>query len=1106
MGAHPASERQRQASDPTASTWLHANAGSGKTKVLIDRVARLLLSGVEPQHILCLTYTKAAAAEMQNRLFDRLGKWAMKPDADLRGELMDLGEDVTPPTATLARARQLFARAIEVPGGLRIQTIHSFCATILRRFPLEAGVTPHFTELDDRSAKMLRDDIAEQLGATPEMAAMARAFTGDDFSKLLGHITSKRDLFLQPLDVGLCKVALGLSAIATLQGVLDTVFAVDVAAWMPDAIAVISQGLKTDVALADALRMIDFANPAVNDLKVLENKLLYKGDAKSGPYTAKIGKTPTKDTRPLLGNRLPDFEDLMRRVEDARAARIALAAFEKTEALHAYARVFLPLYAAHKAARGWLDFDDLIFRARGLLTDISVAQWVLYRLDGGIDHILVDEAQDTSPLQWQVIESLAAEFTSGQGARDVARTIFVVGDKKQSIYSFQGADVAVFDRMQADFSQRLQDVDQKLVPLDLDYSFRSSPVILGLVDRTFDDAIRQDLGGKMKHLAFDADRPGRADLWPAILPADTVKDEDWTNPVDLLTGDHHAVQLAMRLADFIADVVAKGTQIPVKGGVRAVGFGDFLVLVKRRSAVFAEIIRACKAKGLPIAGADRLRLGGELAVKDLAALLSFLCSDMDDLSLAAVLRSPLCGWTEGQLYDLAQPRAGYLWEALRGVKDAYPATHAMLTDLRDQADFLRPYDLIERILTRHDGRRKLLARLGDEAQDGIDALLSQALAYEGSDVPSLTGFLEWLVTDDIEVKRQAEGAGDKIRVMTVHGAKGLEAPIVILPDTADHAPPDNDSFMPMADGPALWKTNKDDSPAAITHEVERRAARRKAESHRLLYVAMTRAQSWLVVAAAGQVKKVDCWYNLIAAGMDNAGASATDEGGMVLTGTTPWPANAVAVAPRVDHVALEPWARLPAPPVPLAMALLSPSALGGAKALPGEDGQDTEHALVQGTLLHALLETLPLHAVTAWPAIAMALGASPEMLAEATRIIQSPTLAHLFGPRSLAEAAVTARINGRDMLGSIDRLVIGADYVLAVDFKSNRVVPETPLQVPGGILGQLGAYAAALRQIYPGKRVETAVLWTRTGSLMALPDNLVSAAFVTLMAEQIAPA
>jgi ATP-dependent helicase/nuclease subunit A len=1101
MMLHPASELQQQASDPSASTWVHANAGTGKTKVLIDRVARLLLSGVEPQHILCLTYTKAAAAEMQNRLFERLGTWAMKPDDALRRELRALGDGTVATAPTLALARQLFARAIETPGGLRIQTIHSFCAALLRRFPLEAGVTPQFTELDDRSASLLREEVAEDIGSSPEMQALAKAFTGDDFSDLLQRITGRRALFMQPLDVAACQSALGIAADTHLQDVVDAVFLPDVAEWISDVIAHLERGKATDVGLAKVLRKINFAAPDVVGLMALENAVLTGAVAKSGPFTAKIGKLPTKDTRPLLGNRLPDLENLMLRVESARPRRLGLATLAKTEALHAYAQLFLPLYAAKKAARGWLDFDDLIMRAHALLTDTAVAQWVLYRLDGGIDHILVDEAQDTNPLQWQVIDSLAAEFTSGQGARDVARTIFVVGDKKQSIYSFQGADVASFDRMRADFELRLQGAAQALVKLDLEHSFRSSPVILGLVDKTFDNVIREDLGGQMKHLAYHTEMPGRVDLWPPELPIAKTADEDWTDPVDLLTDDHHAVRIGRRVADFIAGVVAEGTQIPIKAGgglgERLAGFGDFLVLVKRRSEVFHEIIRACKAKGLPIAGADRLRLGGELAVKDLAALLSFLCSDMDDLSLASVLRSPLCGWSEAQLYTLAQPRTGLLWEALREAKETYPDTHAMLTDLRDQADFLRPYDLIERVLTRHHGRQRLLARLGEEAEDGIDELLSQALAYERHDVPSLTGFLEWLVTDDIEVKRQPEGAGDKIRIMTVHGAKGLEAPIVILPDTADHQPQEKDKFISMRDGPVVWLPNKADRAAILKAESDHYAALRKAERNRLLYVAMTRAQSWLIVAAAGTVEQADCWYRLLAMGMEHAGARVCDDGVMILEGGSVWPANKTPGVQTPLQRAAEPWMVAPAPK-PMAVPLvLSPSGLGGAKALPGEAGQSEDMALSRGSALHVLLETLPRHAAPDWRAIADRIpGMDDALFAEASAILAAPSLSHVFTANTLAEVGITASVGSRRLAGSIDRLVITDDHVLAVDFKSNRIVPETPAAVPLGILRQMGAYAAALQQIYPGKRIDTAVVWTRTATLMMLPDDLITAALV----------
>ena len=810
-----ASERQVQAASPAASTWLSANAGSGKTRVLTDRVARLLLGGVEPQHILCLTYTKAAATEMQNRLFRRLGEWAMKPDTALRDELAKLGEGARLDADTLAQARRLFARAIETPGGLRIQTIHSFCASLLRRFPLEAGVSPQFVELDDRTARLLRDDIIEELAETlaPDVIAeVARAWTGEDFSTLIQQITGNRAKFATPLTPDAARRLFGLKQGESTETLLADVFLGDEAAWIPDVITALHAKGGTDDKAANRLETLRFDSPTVSMLRELEGLFLFGKDAKKNePFTAKIGSFPTKDTRVALGPLLDRLENLMRRVETARTTRIALHAMDRALTLHRFAAAFLPLYEQRKAQRGWLDFDDLITRASNLLTDQAVAAWVLFRLDGGIDHILVDEAQDTSPEQWRVIESLAAEFTAGSGARDVDRTLFVVGDKKQSIYSFQGADVAAFDEKQHSFGARFRAVERSFQSLELEHSFRSSPAILRVVDDTFGDRFPAALGGRSSHIAFWDAMPGRVDLWPLIEKADGKDEDDWRNPVDLITEEHHAARLAAQIADEIALMIHQGIAIPENGSSRPVHAGDFLILVQRRSDLFAEIIRACKARNLPIAGADRLKLGAELAVKDISALLAFLATPEDDLSLAAVLRSPLCGWTQAELYALAYPRNGYLWEALRDHASEHAATHDMLKDLRDQADFLRPYDLIERLLTRHDGRRRLLQRLGPEAEDGIDELLSQALAYERTDVPSLTGFLVWLSTDEVQVKRQMDSEGHRIRVMTVHGAKGLEAPIVILPDTCDTNPRERDEVMEV-DSTPVWRTPADESP------------------------------------------------------------------------------------------------------------------------------------------------------------------------------------------------------------------------------------------------------------------------------------------------------
>ena len=1090
-----ASERQVQAAHPAASTWLSANAGSGKTSVLTDRVARLLLGGVEPQHILCLTYTKAAATEMQNRLFKRLGAWAMKPDADLRVELAKLGEGNRLDAETLAQARRLFARAIETPGGLRIQTIHSFCASLLRRFPLEAGVSPQFVELDDRTARRLRDEIIEELAqslAPDVIADVARAWTGEDFGTLVQQITGHRGRFATPLDADAARSLFGLQPGDSPAALLADVFLGDEAAWMPDVIRAMAGGGTTDARNAEKLRQLNLAQPDLSTLTGLEAVLLTGAGAKE-PFTAKLGSFPTKETRKAIAPLLDRLENLMRRVETARTKRIALNAMGRALTLHRFAAAFLPIYDRRKAEQGWLDFDDLITRASALLTDPAVAAWVLFRLDGGIDHILVDEAQDTSPEQWRVIESLAAEFTAGSGARDIERTLFVVGDKKQSIYSFQGADVAAFGEKQATFRARFEAVQRAFQSLELEHSFRSSPAILRVVDETFGTRFPAALGGQSSHIAYWDSMPGRVDLWPLVEKAASDDEDDWTNPVDLITEEHHTARLARQIAEEIAAMIRDGVSIPVKGGSRPVHAGDFLILVQRRSDLFQEVIRACKKCNLPIAGADRLKLGAELAVKDITALLSFLATPEDDLSLATVLRSPLCGWTEAELYALAQPRRGYLWETLRDRAQEFPTTYSLLSDLRDRADFLRPYDLIERLLTRHDGRRRLLQRLGPEAEDGIDELLSQALAYERTDVPSLTGFLVWLSSDEVEVKRQMDSEGHRIRVMTVHGAKGLEAPIVILPDTGDIGPKERDEVVEV-DAIPVWRTPADESPAPIAAARARRKERDAEERLRLLYVALTRARCWLIVCGAGEAKQDQCWYNLVANGVQAAGAEALPNG-RLRHAFGHWPEPEPRPAQTVTLPALPDWATRPAATVPRPPQPRSPSDLGGAKALPG-DGLDEDSAKARGTALHLLLEHLPGVAAQDRAARAAALIPDPALCAELSTEVATVIDAHadLFARPALTEVTLTADLHGLPLIGTVDRLIVEPDRVLAIDYKSNRVVPTAPEQVPDGILRQMAAYAHALAQIYPDRRIETAILWTSTATLMSLDPDIVSTA------------
>ncbi|SIS52350.1 DNA helicase/exodeoxyribonuclease V, subunit A [Roseivivax lentus] len=1102
---------QVRAARPDASTWLSANAGSGKTRVLTDRVARLLLSGVAPENILCLTYTKAAASEMQNRLFRRLGEWAMLGDDALRGQLADLGEDGPFRPDFLQRARTLFARAIETPGGLRIQTIHSFCASLLRRFPLEAQVSPDFHEVEDRAAELLRADILDRMSEGPEgarIAELARHFTDSDdrIDALLKAVLSRKSAFLPPRSPEDIRALYDLPPDFGRAELLAEVFLGDERRVLSDVIRAMQDSAKTtDHGHATLLDTVDPSS--VSALETLE-KVLLSGPGAKEPFVAKIGKVPTKEARGTLAPDIADaLDDLMRRVESARPARIALAAAERDIALHRFAQVFLPAYESAKTARGWLDFDDLIEKAHGLLSDPVVAGWVLYRLDGGIDHILVDEAQDTNPLQWEVIALLAQELTAGEGARpDTARTIFVVGDTKQSIYSFQGADPEAFDRMRASFAARLEAAETPLQVRSLDYSFRSAAAILAAVDATFEGAAGSGFAPEGHHIAFHGEMPGQVDLWPVVPKPESEEPDDWTDPVDRRGARHESVVLAERIADFIRDAVDRGQPLHLGDKApRAMHAGDVLILVRGRQRLFHEIIRACKNRGLPVAGADRMKVMAELAVKDIGALLAFLATQEDNLSLATALRSPLFGLSEQALFTLAHHRKGpSLWEALRAQEAAFPETVAMLNDLRSKADFLRPYDLIERILTRHKGRARLLGRLGHEAEDGIDALLSQALAYEEGNVPSLTGFLSWMQTDDLEIKRSPEAAGAAIRVMTVHGAKGLEAPVVILPDCGARPDRIKDALLPA--GPdAVWKARAEDQPALQADAVAHAKARAKAEADRLLYVAMTRAEAWLVVAAAGDVGKTPdaSWYGQVARGLERAGAAPlpTPNGEMLRLGALPEGTAAPTDPSATGTVTLPCYFTEPAE-VPRPTETRSPSDLGGAKALPGA-GDETETAKARGTLIHLLLELLP-----ALPAAEQAEAArrllkahgappedAPEMAAEALRVLNDAALAPVFAPGTLAEVTLCGDIAGLGpLLGVIDRLIVTEDRVIAIDFKTNRQVPDTADAVPEGLLRQMGAYRAMLQALYPGRVIETAILWTSPGVLMPLPAALTEAA------------
>ncbi|MEQ9331843.1 double-strand break repair helicase AddA, partial [Thalassobaculum sp.] len=893
-----AGERQRQAADPAASAWVAASAGSGKTKVLTDRLLNLLLDGASPERLLCLTYTKAAAAEMATRLQTRLAAWTVVPEPKLVDDLAGLSGAV-PSRARLAKARRLFAEVLDAPGGLKIQTIHAFAQSLLGRFPLEAGVPPHFRLADDRASAVL---LAEA-----EAAVLARAHSGGDpaLADALGTVTEKagqeqfRDLMRAAL-AARTRLTAALAATGGVDGMAAAIHArlgvepgqsdrdlllaacrdgaVDAPA-LRRAAEALAHGSKTDIergtVLADWLALGDPVRRAAA-WEDYRGVFLTATDGRPRKTLATKGAlgfdAGAGDALAVEAERLVAVEAVLR----------ALATATRTAALVTLAAAVIAAYEAAKARRAELDYEDLVERARSLLRRPGVAAWVLFKLDGGLDHVLIDEAQDTSPAQWDIVRALAEEFFAGTGAHDarhpqVERTIFAVGDVKQSIYSFQGADPAGFGAARGHFATRVADAGKLFRRVPLEQSFRSTDAVLQAVDAVFalpearDGVAEIEADGgavPIVHNAVRSGHAGRVEVWPPVDPVEAEPSAPWTPPVERRGADEPRARLAQRIAERIGGWI--GTELLAARG-RTVQPGDVLVLVQRRGAFVHELVAALKKAGVPVAGVDRLVLTDQMAVKDLVALGRAVLLPEDDLTLATVLKGPLVGLTEDQLYDLCQGRTQpRVWRELQrraAEGGAFAEARRRLGDWLRLADRVPPHDFFQRVLAR-GGRERLVRRLGPEAEDAIDELLAQALAYERESTPSLQGFLHWLAAGDFEVKRELEGAGGTVRVMTVHGAKGLQAPIVVLPDTL-RVPRLQDQWLWHAAGDGteipLWTASSreaDEVSAAARAEARRRQDQ---EYRRLLYVAMTRAEDRLVVCGWNGRKAATAgnWYELI---------------------------------------------------------------------------------------------------------------------------------------------------------------------------------------------------------------------------------------------------
>ena len=1140
-----AGRNQALASDPSASAWVSANAGTGKTAVLVKRSLRLLLAGFRPESILCLTYTKTAAAEMQNRLLKVLGEWATIGDAELRGELSALMRRA-PDDKELRIARRLFARALEAKGGLKIHTIHGFCERLLQRFPLESQVTPHFWVLDEREQALLRRDAFD---ATVARAAEDRdGVLGKALAKIVG-ITSG-DYIRQVVDTVLGKRA-ELARMVAYHGseadwteiecrALKRLF--NVAEDTEEALVAQLADVLTDDEIDSVLGAFSEFGSGARDREaeaalraarssVGENRvaaLMLAFLTQDGKVRAQICSKAIERGAPSICTRLiqwqATFAALTDKLAHLRLAEASAAVLALTDAVRAD-------YERRKRAEAALDYDDLIVKTQNLLSRADAAAWVLYKIDGGIDHILVDEAQDTNPAQWSIIEALAAEFFAGSGASDKLRTLFAVGDEKQSIYSFQGANPARFGEVGRAFKQRAEALGLVWHEVPLTLSFRSTEPILEAVDSVFGrapaaDGLTWQAGAIIQHRPIRKGEAGLVELWEVETeekPAGTDAFEPWNEEP---AGARSVDQLCKRIATVIKGWLDNDEQLASKG--RKVRAGDILILVRRRDPFTTPMIRELKRLGVPVAGADRMKLADQLAVQDLVALADFLLMPEDDLALAVVLKSPLFGFDDDDLFTLAHKRGSSLWAALKTkAKDDARCAEAVerLTAWLARADFLPPFEFFSEMLGA-DGqclRMAMLTRLGPEAAEAIDEFLDAALVYDRDAAPSLQGFVNQLRAGDVEIKRDMEQERDEVRIMTVHGAKGLQAPIVFLPDTCMRPRLQGVRLYPIvrAGEPAgevghlIWPPKGLSDLSGIEASKAQLDSAEIEEYHRLLYVAMTRAEDRLYVCGWHGLQKPKpgvVWYDLVKDGLAGHLTAQVGSDGQSLSRMeshqTELAKPPEAKSEQVTPEPLPAWALVSAPPErprpKLAPSRLSLGLEEVADALPDQPplgplalSENSRYA--RGRLVHALLQHLPevdakdqeraARAFVAVRGIELTQYLQEEIVVESLAIVRDASFAPLFRPGSLAEVPVVARIGGYDLEGQIDRLAKIDGGLLILDYKTNRPPPKTLDEVAPGYIAQLAGYRQALKVLYPDLALRAALLWTDGPRLMEIPST-----------------
>ena len=1108
-----ATDLQNRAANPKSNIWVNASAGTGKTKVLTDRVLRLLLpaetdSGTPPQNILCLTFTKAGANEMIVRVMRTLSNWAVCSESDLYESLEKL-LGVRPSIQQSDQARQLFATIIDTPEGLNITTIHAFCQSLLGRFTIEAGLPANFKVMEEAETAQIIKQTRNGLildclnGHTDKDIRdafhwLAGQKNTDQIAKIFGSLLNDRhkiQSFLSAHDDVSKTIydALNVGVHDNEDTVFQAYFADDVFPKLKIEKLALAMDHGTDKNKAIAKKLNIFCGAPLHYR--LQNIDEYQSIFLTQKNELASVKKITKNARefdPTVDN---IFIDEGKRILNYKDRLNSYLIAQSTLKLLTLARDIIARYETHKTNLQKLDYDDLIVKTHGLLSG-PMRDWILFKMDHQIEHVLVDEAQDTSPNQWSIITEILNEFYSGSSARadDVDRTLFVVGDKKQSIFSFQGADPSVFANVQKAVETQIKNADKLFQNIPMDTSFRSTPAILSAVDATFknDDAYTA-------HTSYRQGQSGRVELWPLYSAPEIEKPEPWTLPIEVKE-DHNVLStladnIAMQIYEWI-----KNKEI-LKSKNRPIYAGDVMILVRRRNALVDHLIRALKKYNVPVSGADRLVVTNHIAVQDVLSVISFILMPDDDLALAEILKSPLVGWDDETLENIAYDRSGSLWNALKSSShsDVIDYMQSFIARTSGQNAFTVMSEILNCKTPQNiSGWKAIIGRLGMDAIDPLEELLSMAQNFDANNpATGLQGFIHMTQSNKSDIKRELEGAGDMVRIMTVHASKGLESPIVILPDTLSipKSSGQSDDGLQWIDGNIpLWTTASDIQNDLLSKHRSDLGQKNLDEYNRLLYVAMTRAQDRLIVCGALNKNQKQApensWYTSIDNGFTSLDFKEIHDVKIYATSQDIDVKVKGEVIKKSNNVALPEWILNPIKPEQNPPKILKPSQDDSA-LMPVRSPliqMDDTYRFRRGNLTHSLLQYLPDisamergNAATEYlqkQASDISKDVKDSILSEVMAILNDPQFNPYFGEGSLAEVPVTGVVDDMIISGQIDRMLITDSDIWIVDFKSNRPPPRDPNKIPAQYRKQLKAYESLIADMYPHHNIHCALLWT----------------------------